>query len=43
MISSSDILKGRILIVDDKQANILLLERMLRGAGYVSVESTADY
>jgi CheY-like chemotaxis protein len=42
MISSPDILHGKILIVDDQEANILLLERMLRGAGYVSVYSTMD-
>ena len=42
MISSSDILHGKILIVDDKEANILLLERMLRGAGYDSIASTMD-
>jgi len=42
MISSSDILHGKILIVDDQEANVLLLERMLRGAGYVSVTSTMD-
>jgi adenylate cyclase len=42
MVNSSDILNARILIVDDKQVNILLLERMLRGAGYVSTESTTD-
>ena len=42
MISSSDILYGKILIVDDKEANILLLERMLRDAGYVSITSTKD-
>lgn len=42
MISSSDIFHGKILIVDDLQANVLLLERMLRGAGYVSVTSTMN-
>lgn len=42
MISSSDTLHGKILIVDDKEANILLLERMLRGAGYDSIASTMD-
>ena len=42
MISSSDILNGKILIVDDQEANVLLLERMLRGAGYTSVTSTMD-
>ena len=42
MITSADILHGKILIVDDQAANILLLERMLRGAGYVSITSTID-
>ena len=42
MISSSDILRGKFLIVDDQEANILLIERMLRGAGYVSITSTLD-
>jgi adenylate cyclase len=42
MISSSDILCGKILIVDDQEANVLLLDRMLRGSGYVSIESTTD-
>ncbi len=40
MISSSDILHGNVLIVDDQQVNILLLERMLRNAGYDSITST---
>ncbi|MBA3024151.1 MAG: diguanylate cyclase [Sideroxydans sp.] len=40
MINSSDILHGKVLIVDDKEADVLLLERMLRGAGYVSIAST---
>jgi adenylate cyclase len=42
MINSTDILRGKILIVDDQAANILLLEQMLRGAGYVSITSTMD-
>jgi putative two-component system response regulator len=40
MISPMDILGGRILIVDDQEANIMLLERMLAGGGYTSVRST---
>jgi CheY-like chemotaxis protein len=40
MLSSSDIFRGKILIVDDLQANVQVLERMLRGAGYVSITST---
>jgi PAS domain S-box-containing protein len=42
MIGSSDILKASILIVDDQEANVSLLEKVLRGAGYVSIESTTD-
>ena len=42
MVSSADILNARILIVDDKEANVRLLEGMLRVAGYTSVESTTD-
>jgi putative two-component system response regulator len=32
----------RILIVDDEQANVTLLERLLRRAGYSRIESTTD-
>lgn len=42
MISSSDILNGKILIVDDMNANVRLLEGMLRGAGYVCISSTMN-
>jgi two-component system, cell cycle response regulator len=42
MISSSDILRGKVLIVDDQEANVLLLERLLHAAGYVAVTSTMD-
>src|SRR5256885_16263339 len=42
MIGSAEILSARILIVDDKEANVRLLEGMLRVAGYSSVESTTD-
>jgi diguanylate cyclase (GGDEF)-like protein len=42
MIKSSDILRGKVLIVDDKQINVVLLERTLRGAGYELVQSTMD-
>jgi signal transduction histidine kinase len=42
MISSSNILGARILVVDDQEANVRLLERMLSGAGYVSIASTTD-
>jgi len=42
MVASADILMARILVVDDQEANVLLLERMLAGAGYGSVTSTRD-
>jgi len=42
MVNASDILNASILIVDDQQANVRLLERILGGAGYTSVASTMD-
>jgi adenylate cyclase len=42
VVDTADILKAKVLIVDDQEANVLLLERMLSGAGYVSVASTLD-
>jgi formate hydrogenlyase transcriptional activator len=42
MVSSSDILNAKCLIVDDKEVNVVLLEQMLRGAGYARVTSTRD-
>jgi diguanylate cyclase (GGDEF)-like protein len=42
MVSTADILNSGILIVDDLQANVQLLEQMLRGAGYTCITSTQD-
>src|ERR1700690_2126208 len=42
MIGPADILNARILVVDDQKANVLLIEGMLRVAGYTSVQSTTD-
>jgi adenylate cyclase len=42
MLETPEILKAKILIVDDLPANVLLLERMLREAGYEAVTSTLD-
>jgi putative two-component system response regulator len=42
MIDTSAIFQGSILIVDDQHANVLLLERVLRGAGYQNVSSTME-
>jgi putative two-component system response regulator len=40
MISSSDILNSKVLIVDDQEANVFLLDQILRDAGYTSIIST---
>jgi len=42
LVNSADILNARILIVDDLEANVRLLERMLVSAGYTSVASTME-
>ncbi len=42
MISKQEILNALILIVDDQEANVLLLEQMLREAGYQRITSTMD-
>jgi adenylate cyclase len=42
MVRTCDILSAKVLIVDDQEAHVLLLERMLRGAGYTCVQSTTD-
>jgi CheY-like chemotaxis protein len=41
-VDPSEVLRGRVLIVDDQPANVRLLERMLRGAGYAAVDSTLN-
>src|SRR5687768_11329972 len=41
MINVAEILKASILIVDDKAANVSLLDQMLRGAGYSNISSTS--
>jgi PleD family two-component response regulator len=42
MISDSNILNAKILIIDDHYANVTLLERILHHAGYTTVSSTID-
>src|SRR5882757_4868985 len=42
MISAADILNAKILIVDDLEANVRLLEKMLSAAGYTCIASTMD-
>ncbi len=42
MVRNADILNGKILIVDDEEANVDLLDQLLKGAGYVNVSTTLD-
>ena len=42
MIAAAEILNANVLIVDDQHSNILLLEEILREAGYTRVTSTMD-
>ena len=42
MIHTSDILRAKLLIVDDQAANVLLLERLLRSAGYIAISTTQN-
>ena len=42
MINASEILKAKILIVDDQAVNVRLLELMLRDVGYSGVTSTTN-
>jgi diguanylate cyclase (GGDEF)-like protein len=42
MVTNIDILNAGILIVDDQEANVLLLEQMLANAGYTRITATMD-
>ncbi|MBK5105987.1 MAG: response regulator, partial [Burkholderiales bacterium] len=42
MITETEILNANVLIVDDQEANVLLLEDILQEAGYTRVSSTMD-
>jgi PAS domain S-box-containing protein len=42
MVAESDILNAGILIVDDQEANVSLLEELLRETGYARVASTMN-
>ncbi|MDD2735917.1 MAG: sigma-54 dependent transcriptional regulator [Desulfuromonadaceae bacterium] len=42
ILTESEIFTASILIVDDQEANITLLEQVLKEAGYTSVTSTLD-
>jgi PAS domain S-box-containing protein len=40
MLEAAEILKATILIVDDQEANVMLLEEMLRNEGYSNITTT---
>jgi PAS domain S-box-containing protein len=42
MLEANEILNARILIVDDQEANVMLLEQMLRNEGYQHITTTQD-
>src|SRR4051812_23555182 len=42
MLEASEILNASILIVDDQEANVLLLEQMLQNTGYTHITTTQD-
>ena len=42
MMKEENLKSSRILIVDDQEANVLLLERLLQMAGYSNFISTTD-
>ncbi|WP_394782343.1 response regulator, partial [Undibacterium sp.] len=42
MLEKSELLNAHILIVDDQPANVMLLERILRNAGYHRIASTTE-
>ncbi|MEC5218330.1 PAS domain S-box-containing protein [Actimicrobium sp. GrIS 1.19] len=42
MLEAAEMLNASILIVDDQEANVILLEQMLRAVGYQDISSTMD-
>ncbi len=42
MLEATEIRNARILIVDDQEANVMLLEQMLHNGGYTNVTTTQD-
>lgn len=42
MLDATEILNASILIVDDQEANVMLLEQVLRNAGYLRITATMD-
>jgi CheY-like chemotaxis protein len=42
LVRTAGVLEAKVLIVDDQEANVLLLRRLLVGAGYTHIDSTQD-
>ena len=42
MVTASDILNAKVLLVDDSEENVRVLEHVLQGAGYTRVTSTTN-
>lgn len=42
ILDAAEVLQARILIVDDQEANVMLLEQILADAGYTQVSSTMN-
>ena len=42
MVSKEQLLSAKIMIVDDNHTNVLLLNKMLKSAGYMNIESITD-
>ena len=42
MRADDELTQARILVVDDQEANVRLLERILERAGYTNVATTTD-
>ena len=42
MLEATEIRNASILIVDDQEANVMLLEQMLRNGGYTNLTTTQD-
>ena len=42
MLTDTELLNARILIVDDQPAHVLMLERLLKDTGYTQVHTTRD-
>jgi putative two-component system response regulator len=42
MLTAEEIRQGRILVVDDTESHVILLRKILKGAGYLSVATTTN-